>query len=85
MQIEGKLLQLPAEVLYSIPAGDLSCRSLPQAGVLFRPTDDRVIKMLRRFIEKTCVESACAREGISLEDPCLSRVDFIDDPWREMT
>ena len=85
MQIAGKSLQLPAEVLYSIPAGDLSCRSLPQVGVLFRPTDDRVINMLRRFIEKACVESACAREGIPLDDPCLRWVDFIDDPWREMT
>lgn len=85
MQIAGKLLQLPAEVLYSIPAGDLSCRSLPHVGVLFRPTDDRVINMLRRYIEKTCVESACAREGISLDDPCLSWVDFIDEPWLEMT
>lgn len=85
MQVAGKLLQLPAEVLYSIPAGDSSCRSLPHVGVLFRPTDDRLITMLRRFIEKTCVESACAREGIELDDPCLRRVDFIDDPWREIT
>lgn len=85
MQVAGKLLQLPAEVLYSIPAGDSSCRSLPHVGVLFRPTDDRLITMLRRFIEKTCVESACAREGIALDDPCLRRVDFIDDPWREIT
>lgn len=82
MQIAGKRLQLPAEVLYSIPAGDLPCRSLPQVGILFRPKDDRVITMLRRFIEKTCVESACAREGIAFDDPCLSWVDFIDDPWR---
>ena len=85
MQVAGKLLQLPAEVLYSIPAGDTSCRSLPHVGVLFRPTDDRLITMLRRFIVKTCVESACAREGIALDDPCLRRVDFIDDPWREIT
>ena len=85
MQVAGKLLQLPAEVLYSIPAGDSSCRSLPHVGVLFRPTDDRLITMLRRFIEKTCVESACAREGIALDDPCLRRVDYIDDPWHEIT
>ena len=84
MQIAGRVLQLPAEVLYSIPAGDQACRSLPQVGVLFRPADDRVISMLRRFIEKTCVESACAREGISLDDACLRQFDFIDDPWREM-
>lgn len=85
MQIAGKMLQLPAEVLYSIPAGDLSCRALPQVGVLFRPADDRIISVLRNFIEKVCVESACAREGLSLDDPCLDWIDFVDEPWREMS
>lgn len=85
MHLGGKLLQLPAETLYSIPAGDASCRALPQVGILFRPEDNRVTGMLRRFIEKTCVESACAREGISPEDPCLGWIDFVDDPWQELS
>lgn len=85
MQIAGQLLQLPAEVIYSIPAGDGACRNRPQIGVLFKPTDDRVINMLRRFIEKACVETACVREGIPLDDPCLGWIDFVDDPWSEMT
>ena len=84
MQIAGHMLQMPAEVLYSIPAGDLSCRALPQVGVLFRPADERVISALRNFIEKVCVESACAREGLSLDDPCLAWIDLVDDPWRDM-
>ncbi len=84
-KIAGEFLQMPAEVLYCIPAGDTPYRSLPQVGVLFRPTDGRLINMLRRFIEKFCVESASAREGISPNDPCLSWVDFVDDPWAEVT
>ena len=84
-KIAGKLLQLPAEVLYCIPAGDTPGRSLPQVGILFRPTDGRLINMLRRFIEKVCVESAIAREGLSPNEQCLSWVDFVDDPWAEVT
>ena len=85
MQVAGNMLQLPAEVLYSIPAGDLSCRALPQVGVLFRPADDRVISVLRNFIEKACVESACTRVGLSLDDPCPEWIDFVDEPWRELS
>lgn len=85
MQIAERIVQLPAEVIYSIPAGDSAGRSLPHVGVLFRPTDDRVTKVLRRFIEKSCVESACAREELPLDEACLGRVELIDDPWREMT
>lgn len=84
-KIVGELLQMPAEILYCIPAGDTPCRSLPQVGVLFRPADVRLINMLRRFIEKSCVESARAREGLSLNEQCLSWIDYIDDPWVEVT
>jgi len=83
--IAGKPMQLPAEVLYCIPAGDVLRSSRPQIGVMFKPTDPRLINMLRRHIEKICVAGACARENISLNDPCLSWVDFVDDPWQEMT
>ena len=79
--IAGKFLQLPAEVLYCLPAGDVPPYSSPQVGVLFKPADNRLIDMLRHQIEKICVEAACAREGISFDDPCLSWVDFVDDPW----
>ena len=84
-EIAGELLQMPAEVLYCIPAGDTSCRCLPQVGVLFRPADVRLINMLRRFIEKSCVESACAREGLPLDEQCLGWIDYVDDPWVEVT
>ena len=83
--VAGKFLHLPAEVIYCIPAGDGLRPSRPQIGVLFKPTDDRLINMLRRHIEKICVESASAREGIPLDAPCLSWIDFIDDPWDEVT
>jgi|GEM_PF-1448257 len=83
--IAGKFLHLPAEVLYCLPAGDVLRSSRPQIGVLFKPTDKRVIDRLRCHIEKICVAAACAREGISLNDPCLSWVDLVDDPWHEVT
>ncbi len=83
--VAGKFLQLPAEVLYCLPAGDVLRSSRPQIGVLFKPTDDRVIDMLRCHIEKICVAAACAREGIPLTDSCLSWIDLVDDPWTEVT
>jgi hypothetical protein len=87
IQVETKLgdhlFQVPAEVLYCVPAGDAPGRSKPQVGVLFKPADENIINMLRRYIEKISVESACAREDISLNDPCLSWIDVPDNPWDE--
>ena len=72
VKLEGEILRIPSEVLYCIPAGDSPNRSQPQIGVLFKPTNIEMFERLKRFIEKTCIECACAREGISLKDPCLS-------------
>jgi len=72
VKLEGEILRIPSEVLYCIPAGDSPSRLQPQIGVLFKPTNIEVFELLKRFIEKTCIECACAREGISLNDPCLS-------------
>jgi hypothetical protein len=72
VKLEGEILRIPSEVLYCIPAGDSPSRRQPQIGVLFKPTNVEIFKLLKRFIEKTCIECACAREGISLNDPCLS-------------
>ena len=72
VKLEGEILRIPSEVLYCIPAGDSPSRLQPQVGVLFKPTNIEVFELLKRFIEKTCIECACAREGISLNDPCLS-------------
>ena len=72
VKLEGEILRIPSEVLYCIPAGDSPSRLQPQIGVLFKPTNIEMFELLKRFIEKTCIECACAREGISLNDPCLS-------------
>ena len=72
MKLANRLFKMPAEVLYCIPAGDSLSRSQPQVGVLFKPADDQEFGMLKHFIEKTCIERACAKENISLTDPCVS-------------
>jgi hypothetical protein len=71
-KLAGEILRIPSEVLYCIPAGDSPSRLQPQIGVLFKPTNIEMFERLKHFIEKTCIECACAREGISLDDPCLS-------------
>jgi hypothetical protein len=72
VKLDGETLRIPSEVLYCIPAGDSPGRLQPQIGVLFKPTNGEMFELLKRFIEKTCIECACAREGISFNDPCLS-------------
>jgi hypothetical protein len=79
--LAGRELTLAAQVLYSLPAGDAQHDSRPQVGVLFNPCDEQQIEMLLRFIEKSCIERACSREGIALHDPCLSWLDVPVDPW----
>ena len=76
VKLDGETLRIPSEVLYCIPAGDSPSRLQPQIGVLFKPTNKNMFELLRRFIEKTCIECACAREGVSLNDSCLSWLDI---------
>ncbi len=72
VKLGGEVLRIPSEVLYCIPAGDSPSRLQPQIGVLFKPINLETFALLKRFIEKTCIDFACAREGISPNDPCLS-------------
>ena len=81
VKLAGRTFITAAEVLYCIPAGDSSGRLQPQVGVLFKATSDQEINMLRGFVEKTCIEHACARENISVNDPCLSWLAVPADPW----
>ena len=81
VKLAGKVLRIPAEVLYCIPAGDSQRRSQPHVGVLFKLSNGRELDMLQRFIEKTCIERACARAEIPLNDSCVSWLDMPDDPW----
>lgn len=81
VKLAGKNLMIPAEVLYCIPAGDFAGRSQPQIGVLFKSSDKDKFAMLRYFIEKICIESACIREDIPLNDPCVSWLEVPSGPW----
>lgn len=81
MKVAGRFLRFDAEVLYCIPAGDSPGRLQPQVGVLFKPSREQEFDMLRAFVEKTCIECACAKEGIHLNDPCLSWFDVPAVPW----
>lgn len=72
IKLDGEIQRIPSEVLYCLPSGDLPSRLEPQVGVLFKPDGVEMFELLKNFIEKTCIERACAREGISLNDPCLS-------------
>jgi len=81
VKLAGRVLRIPAKVLYYIPAGDFPGRSHPHIGVLFKSSDGHEFEMLRRFIVKTCIERACAREEIHRTDPCLSWLDVPEDPW----
>lgn len=78
----GRVRRIPAEVLYCVPAGDSPGRMQPQIGVLFKLSNGGEFEMFRRFIERTCIERACAREDILLTDPCLSWLDLPVDPWK---
>lgn len=81
MRLAGRSLQIAAETLYCIPAGDSPGRSQPQIGTLFKPSNGKVTDMLKGYIEKVTVEAACVREDIPLNDACLSWIDVPDDPW----
>lgn len=78
-----KTERMPVEVLYCIPAGDSVDRH-PQVGVLFKPQDVRLFLMIQRFIEKSCVELACARAQIACNDPCVSWFEVAEDPWEKI-
>lgn len=75
VKLSGRVFRMPAEVLYCIPAGDSPGYLQPQIGVLFKPSNDQDFELLQRFIIKTCIDSACARENIPITDPCVSWLD----------
>lgn len=80
IKLAGRILNIPAEVLYCIPAGDSPSRLQPQIGVIFKSSDGHESDLLRQFIEKVCIERACAREDIPMTDPCVSWFDVPTNP-----
>jgi len=82
-ELAGRDISIPAEVLYCLPAGDSPGHELPQVGVLFKPDDEQFIHLLRHYVEKTCIESACVREGIAFNDPSISWFDINLGFWNK--
>lgn len=76
VKLGGGMLRIPSEVLYCIPAGDSPGRLQAQIGVLFKLSAGKSIDVLRCYIERMSIESACAREEIPLNDSCVSWIDM---------
>ncbi len=74
-------LYLPGEVLYQLPAGDVSGKRAVQLGVLFRLDDAWLSATLALYVERVCAEKACALAGITPQDACLSWLALPSDPW----
>lgn len=85
IRLEGFPLRLTGEVLYDIPAGDVSGREQPQAGLLFKPSKPALRDALRHYIERSFVERACKKTGIAPSDPSLSWFSLVRNPWAELS
>lgn len=84
-KLDSYPLRLTAEVLYDIPAGDSSGREHPQAGLLFKSVRPVLRQALRDFIERSFVERACAKTGIAGNDPSLSWLSLVKNPWAALS
>lgn len=83
-KLGGYPLRLTGESLYDIPAGDSSGREYPQAGLLFRSVRPALRQALRRFIERSHVERACAQVGVHPGNPSLSWFTLSENPWADL-
>lgn len=84
-QLERHPLRLSAEVLYEIPPGDVPGREHPQTGLVFNAPSPALRTALRHFIERSFVEQACKKTGIAVNDPCLSWLSLVKNPWKELS
>lgn len=76
MKLAGKIFRIPSEVLYCLPAGDSAERMQAQIGVLFKPSNEEDLNLIRCLVERTCIKRACASEDILLTDPCVSWLEL---------
>ena len=81
VELAGRSLHLPAEVLYQLPVGDVAGGRSGQLGVIFRLDDVWLETALALYVERVCAEQACALAGISPQDTCLSWLALPSDPW----
>ncbi|MBW2504053.1 MAG: PilZ domain-containing protein [Deltaproteobacteria bacterium] len=84
MILDRQRLRINGEVIYTIPAGDLSRTRKPKVGVLFSQIDQTLCNALRMFIEKTCVARACSHLGVATNNPAITWIDLARNPWAEL-
>jgi hypothetical protein len=84
LKLDGYPLRLAAEVIYEVPASDGSGGEHPQAGLIFRPQRPALRQALHHFIENSLVARICARTGIAGNDPSLSWLKLVSDPWEDL-
>lgn len=84
VELGGYLLQVAAQVIYTIPAGDLPGRQPPQAGLLFRPLPPELGEAIHHHVERSLVERACRQVGLASDDPALGWFDTVTEPWARL-
>lgn len=81
VQLGAYPLHVAAQVIYTIPAGDLPGSAPPQAGLLFRPLPPALGLAIHRHVERGLVERACRQVGLASDDPALDWFDTVAAPW----
>lgn len=84
VHLGGYPLHVAAQVIYTIPAGDLPGSSPAQAGLLFRPLSPELGQAIHRYVERSLVEQACRQVELASDDPVLDWFDTVAAPWAEL-
>ena len=84
VQLDGYLLATAAQVIYTIPAGDLPGGQPPQAGLLFRPLPQQLGEAIHHHVERSLLERASRQAGIASDDPAFSWFDTVVAPWAKL-
>jgi hypothetical protein len=84
VQLDGYLLATAAQVIYTIPAGDLPGGQPPQAGLLFRPLPPQLGEAIHHHVERSLLERASRQVGIASDDPAFSWFDTVAAPWAKL-
>jgi hypothetical protein len=81
VQLGDYPLRATAQVIYTIPAGDLPGSAPPQAGLLFRPLPPALGEAIHCHVERSLVERACRQVGLASDDPAVAWFDTVAAPW----
>lgn len=85
VMLAGCLLRITADIIYLIPPGDLPGKELRQYGLLFKALRPELGRAVRRQVERTLLERACARTGMTSDDPVVDWFDTMANPWAGLT